>query len=844
MIAPHLSGCGCCEGLRPLSPLSVENPPGLPSLAYRVGTHGAFKETMKAALSRRAPLAGLTTRDDDDATIALMDAWAMVLDVLGFYQERMANEGFLRTATERRSVLELARSIGYELSPGVAAGTYLAFELETAAGAPEAVTIPSGTRVQSVPGPGETPQTFETVEDVEARGPLNELQARRTAPLSPAFGDTETYLQGVGLNLRPGDGVLLVGAERETLAGVEAWDFRVLVEAKEDPDADRTMIRWEDGLGWAHGPHRVEPAAEDVKVYAFRRRAAVFGHNAPDWRAMPTEVRTQMGAGATPTTNDGRWPARWTVRSPDASGDVVDLDAVHKEITVGSWVVLSAPARTTAPTAPAYVELYEVTEAADAARADFTLTGKVTRLTLDGENLQEKFGDRVRDTMVFAESERLTLAEVPLTGPVQGDEVVVMGELEGLAQGKPVIVRGTHEATGEEASEVAFLAAWEPEDGLTALRFDDDLNGVYRRNTVRVHANVAPATHGETKEEVLGSGDASRPFQRFSLAHSPLTYVSAATAAGARSSLEVRIDDVLWQGSRSLFGEGPADRAYVVRLADDGEVTVRFGDGATGSRLPTGTENVRARYRAGTGLQGMVKAGQLSLLMTRPLGVRGVTNPLPATGGADPESLGDARTNAPRTVRTFDRIVSLRDFEDFARSFPGIGKATARWLWDGERRIVHVTVGAAGGGPIPETSDPFRNLRRAIEDHRDYRQPFRLQSYQPLLFRMAARLFLDPAYLAEKVQADVTSALRGEFSFARRGLAQPVTASEVLAAVQAVAGVVGVDLDALHLAGQAPAAQHRLEALPARRAGQAFLPAQLLTLDPHPDAVQLSEAQP
>ena len=56
--------------------------------------------------------------------------------MLTFYQERIANEGYLRTAAERRSVLELARAIGYELNPGVAAGTFLAFSVETAPGAP------------------------------------------------------------------------------------------------------------------------------------------------------------------------------------------------------------------------------------------------------------------------------------------------------------------------------------------------------------------------------------------------------------------------------------------------------------------------------------------------------------------------------------------------------------------------------------------------------------------------------------------------------------------------------------------------------------------------------------
>ena len=99
----------------------------------------------------------------------------MVLDVLTFYQERIANEGFLRTALERRSLLELARLIGYELSPGVSASTYLSFTLDDKEGSPEEVTIAGGTRAQSVPGQDELPQTFETSDDLLARSALGEV---------------------------------------------------------------------------------------------------------------------------------------------------------------------------------------------------------------------------------------------------------------------------------------------------------------------------------------------------------------------------------------------------------------------------------------------------------------------------------------------------------------------------------------------------------------------------------------------------------------------------------------------------------------------------------------------
>ncbi len=118
--------CGCCEGTEKLTPMPTANRPGLDALSYRIGTHATFLETMKARLSGLAldiptgeydpkghpvtqaifPLVGLTTREPSDPAIALLDGWAMVADVLTFYQERIANEGYLRTATERRSVLE------------------------------------------------------------------------------------------------------------------------------------------------------------------------------------------------------------------------------------------------------------------------------------------------------------------------------------------------------------------------------------------------------------------------------------------------------------------------------------------------------------------------------------------------------------------------------------------------------------------------------------------------------------------------------------------------------------------------------------------------------------------
>src|SRR3984893_10154028 len=150
--------CVSCSGNSVQTPQGETNLPGLSSIVYRTGTWATFKESMLARLSSPdyPALSRLKTRDNDDFTIAFLDASSVVLDILTFYQERLVNESFLRTAGQLRSIVELARLIGYQPAPGVAASTYLAFTLKSAPGHPPdpatpPITIPPGTQVQSVP---------------------------------------------------------------------------------------------------------------------------------------------------------------------------------------------------------------------------------------------------------------------------------------------------------------------------------------------------------------------------------------------------------------------------------------------------------------------------------------------------------------------------------------------------------------------------------------------------------------------------------------------------------------------------------------------------------------------
>ncbi|MDP8888694.1 MAG: hypothetical protein M3M89_03600, partial [Thermoproteota archaeon] len=230
--------CDCeCKSAKSHTPINIHNPAGLSTISYRIGTHAHFKSDMLAFIASKPSLSKLTTRNGSDLSIALIDGWATILDVLTFYQERIANEGFLRTASERMSVLELAREIGYKLKPGVAAGTYLAFTMDNTAGSPEKTIVSIGTKVQSIPSSqDEKPQTFETVEEIQTRSAWNEMKPLMTKDqdLYKALIEGKLIFAGTSTRLKSGDGILFV-IDGKPVA------FRVIDWSKVEAESQQTI---------------------------------------------------------------------------------------------------------------------------------------------------------------------------------------------------------------------------------------------------------------------------------------------------------------------------------------------------------------------------------------------------------------------------------------------------------------------------------------------------------------------------------------------------------------------------------------------------------------------------
>jgi len=788
---------GCVGCIQKEAQVEVSNRPGLSQVRYRTGGYTEYRTRLEALLGGAGGLPELTTRDPDDFTIGLIDGVACLAEVLTFYSERLVNESYLRTALDRASLAEMGKLVGYRLRPGVAATTHLAFHVEPPprqevlqattpfqrVRQPSSVMVEAGTAVRSVPGQGEQQQTFETAERLEARPEWNLLRPLLTRKTVVGTGAKSLVLKGIATGLRAGDSLLFYSS-------LSHWETRQV--DKVTPVTDTTVVAWQEAL----------TKAAPMTPYVFRKRLAVFGHSAPMWRTMSKQFRDDYedenifsvlwNVGLQRGYRVGDWP-HYTI-TPSGVGMAVDVDGAYPEISAGSRILMVRGAER---------GLFSVSKVEELSRSEFAVSGKVTRVYLSGDaTLYKKFEGYVRQTTVFAVDERLELVEEPDPTEVAGGQITVAGNVSQLPAGRVLLV------TSPAGTQLVAVESAQAGDGNTVVTLAESLEHQHDRGEMSIFANVARATHGETVHQILGDGNA-KPFQSFELKHAPLTYVPSEDPSGAASTLEVRVNEVLWHEVRSQYGSKPDERTFVVRQAPGGEFFLGTGDGLRGARVPTGQHNVRARYRKGVGVAGNLPSGALTQLASPPLGVTGVTNPVPAVGGADADTAEQARADIPRSTRTLGRAVSLTDYADYARTFAGVTKSHVAVLPVRNVRTIVVTVASADqglrdGGLVGGMSNEnlasellCARLASSLRAFGDPLAPVLVVPHRPVWLDVSVKVLADPDREGEAVRAAVADALNEAFGFAARDFVAPVRKSEVIAAVHRAVGIIAVDLDML-----------------------------------------------
>jgi hypothetical protein len=748
-------------------------PAGLSALPRQLAGLPEYRLAMLRDIPLFLPLAGWRAREGDDLGVMLLEMWAYVLDILGFYDERIANETYLRTAVLRPSLRKLVELIGYQPRPALGASVVLA----AIADSKKVVKLPARTAFRSGAFDGQPPQVFETeieheihfLKNLWKTGPLRErtvgdrllfeadtarlardqivafvwTSRRRTVASSPvsAFSTVERR------------SIQTAAGKITSAKAVEATDGQIYVEVAVEPpiqiDPDVRLADVQVFSASQTAPVIALPGdglATSVTASQFTQLAvpALVGQS-----SIPAQLVTAITSG----TQIGSFEAKQSAIG--LSGSVVRLDAVYRTIQQNDLIVISRGSEFRAFTVAAARENeLDVSQQPEVkVRIPFTeleLSPSLPQSWRTARSLTVHFnmldaGKLTRSAKTLLYTGDFAPPGVSIANVVEPipESVATPGKLLLLdANDNGALVDGTVQIDANGEGSVQVGAGTPP--------FTPAL-----RAPVTVFGNLVAATRGESVlSEVIGSGDASLGFQSFTLGKKPLTYFNdPAAPGGRRSTLEVRVNAIKWKEVPSFFGTGPQDEVYIVRQNDDGESEITFGDGVNGVRLPTGVDNVTASYRFGAGAA-KPPAGLINQLAKPVEGLRRIVNPVAAGGGADADQPKDIRKNAPNSALILGRAVSVPDFQALAGEFGGVVNAHVEWAWDEscQRAVVMISFISDGG-------DIAKELRAFLIGQADPTTPLVAIEAEAQPSQLVIDLGIDPRFSGETVVPQVIQAL-------------------------------------------------------------------------------------
>lgn len=711
----------------------IFNPPGREHIDYRVGDFVNFRGRLLKALDGEMQLTPWRPGGDGDLGVQMLEWWAYIGDILTFYNERIANEAYLRTATLPESVNRLIRTIGYRPRPGIAAHG----QIVALAGGHRAFTLPKGFSVDSKPGPDDKPQTFELDADTTI-APQNTVKVQAPAFLF-APGPTTFLVLGNTVPFAAGEVLRIVSRSNAFLP--------VLIAVK------------------AVAPETGEDGRKQTRVTFAAVGAVPAGLTSRD-------VEIQYASQASPL-----WSEQAAIAPPD-----LHLAGLARDLHPGEWIALTVPDDGFGPSLHKVIAMADVVWYRNHAAADTpdTIPTEPDNIVPLGVLHSKLVLDKIEDgwktrfaalTVRFGWRSVGTLLNQPVTSFSGGTLAALSPKVfpQGLAQ--PVMIA---DSTG---GGVAGLGAVFGPDTVLALS-NLPVPAVALKPPLVAYFNVLNVSRGKTvASEVLGSGDARLANQEFVLKKSPLTYL--AKGDGYASTLELRVDGRLWTEVRSFY-QRPADAQIFVTVEDEEQKThVKFGDGVNGARLPTGIDNVTATYRFGSGAKSPL-AGQLTVINKPYPDLKSIHNPVGVGGGADPDPPDQIKRYAPPTVLTFGRAVSGDDYESIAAQAPGVTRVQAVWSFDAteQRTALKLYVG--------DDQNAVDSAKAAIALSADPHRHAMVAAATPVPIALTLTVLVDgradPAAVETLVRAALLDDLKGLFGAHRLGIGQAVFHSAISAA--------------------------------------------------------------
>lgn len=262
-----------------------------------------------------------------------------------------------------------------------------------------------------------------------------------------------------------------------------------------------------------------------------------------------------------------------------------------------------------------------------------------------------------------------------------------------------------------------------------------------------------------------------------------------------------------WRPRRDLLSSDEFSLHFVAELDDDARTTMRFGDGSFGVRPPEGTA-FTATYRIGNGTSGNVGASAIAHFVGVSSAITRVTNPLPARGGVDRETVESARVAAPQAFRIQERAVSEGDWESATESHEGIQRARASFRWTGSWHTVFDAIDRTGGLDVDEEFEA--EMESFLERWRVVGHDLEIEPPRYARLDLEMIICVSPDHFRSDVLAALLEVFNSRIAAdGRRGLfhpdnftfGEPVFASTFIAAAQAIEGVEHVELVRLERRG-------------------------------------------
>jgi hypothetical protein len=743
-----LPDCGCggpCPCSCTAAPWPTANPPGLPAISYRVGDFTSFRQALVVHLSSDVVLAPWRpSQATGDLGLQILDWWSYLADILTFYNERAVNQAYLRTADMPESVSRLISVLGYRPRPGIGATVTLA----ALAASPAPIAIPAGFAVASKATPAAPSQTFEITAPVSFTQPTSvpqpapdQLGIPSTAggpPSGSPAGAAEVPAHpqlvargGVLVAKTPskiaaGDQLMLLTKEWNAGTGPQgAWLVSVTGTVPEtDPHGVTNTRVLLDSVSLSNLGSTLHAA--DFRLVRTTRADHLASFVPQGEQVISTNGVVLAGPDRALTVGD---PLLITELDHEAGSDHGTGYAVVQLTAYDEQVAYAVPPATP-PAVPLIVAKLTV------ASVDLTTIFS----TPDQVSVQSGAVDvgTLLETPVSLCDENKLPSSVTLPAPVADASGNPVGALVTGADGNGVPVN----VTATPGSRQVLLTA--PSGGTPPLV-----------PPLRLLFDLLTLTRGKTVAgELLGSGDATAAGQDFALSQSPVTYLSdprSQSGDGYSSTITLRVNGIAWREVPMLYGQAPDAAVFCTREDETGKTHVITGDGTQGARLPSGAP-VTADYRVGSGA--VVPAqGALTTILTPVANLRAVANPVAPYGGNDPDQPAKIRSDAPASVLTFGRAVSVDDYAVIAASAGGVSRADAVLEWDpGEQRpVVVVYVGDDDGA--------VASARAALNGQVDPNRPFAVRQAVQRSCSLRMELVIDGAYDAATVLADVTTAL-------------------------------------------------------------------------------------